>query len=209
MPVTIGLDCETRPHPSDVGENESSPSPELEFPIFEMRPEGAEHGWTALNPALATVAMVGLIHVESGKEVVFGIPADERHALLMVANALEKATRIVGFNSRAFDLPLLIHRMVIHGVRVPLALRRAMAEKPWESERHVDVREAMTFNGKVRGPGTSLRAFALAYGLHDPKAHGDGRASWELEPKELGEYCLGDVRTTLALYEKWRAAMEG
>jgi DNA polymerase elongation subunit (family B) len=183
--------------------------------------------FVALSAPLAHVVCVGLLHLESGVaraiydasvfpvEAVRGEDAepqpDEGSVLAKVNEVIQKpgVTRIVTFNGRGFDLPVLIHRSVALGVGVAEKLARAAREYRYKPNLHIDLYDQFTFFGAVRG-GT-LRSYAIGYGLADPKAAGAGDHVGELvrqgDAAGLTGYCLGDVRTTGQLYRRWAEAV--
>jgi hypothetical protein len=190
--------------------------------------------FAALSPPLARVVCVGMRHLESKREVAFldasrfgkapesfpytgtGLVAlgGEAGVLKAANDALGKVSTLITFNGRAFDVPVLVNRMVSLGVKPCDFLLRAARESRYPNWKgtprlHVDVREQMTFFGACNGAGQTLRAFAIGYGLEDPKANGCGAGVAALvkggDTATLAEYCLGDVRTTAALYERWLA----
>ncbi len=189
----------------------------------------APEDFAALSPALATIVCVGFRRLEDQKDhavwnrgafaqIAEGCePGNGHEAVLDELRLLESVNRIVGaksvdrlvtFNGRAFDLPLLVHRMAGWQIRpCPFLLACARQPRYKGAGAHVDLREAFTFAGAVTGNGTSLRAFALGYGIDDPKAGGDGsKVAAFIERGDaaaLVRYCLGDVATTAALYQRW------
>jgi hypothetical protein len=183
--------------------------------------------FAALSPALARVVAVGMLQLENGRErcAFDAVPlrleetppepshvpfVGEARLLEHVNCLLSKVTRVVTFNGRCFDLAVLVHRSVALGVKPADFLLRAWREYRYKPFAHIDVRDLMTNFGAANGPGTSLRAFALGYGLKDPKAGGAGADVAQLVEKGdaagLCEYCLGDVRATAQLYQRWGEA---
>jgi len=177
--------------------------------------------FASLCPPLARVVAVGMLHPSSGrlhilydaslldlKESRDDVAACDGECGLLVdlAGILNGRgiTRIVTFGGRSFDVPALIHRMRINGVSVPGILTRAAWQKPWEDNPHVDVLNLCTFGGA--GGRYSLRAYALAYGLADPKAESGGEHVLELVLRREGDalchYVEGDVRTTAELWAR-------
>lgn len=126
----------------------------------------------------------------------------EAQVLDLARLAIAKASALVTFNGRAFDIPLLIHRMRINDIDVPSLLMRAIEQKPWESGYHQDLASILSFGGATQR--YSLRAYAIAYGLGDPKQDGDGAGVYDLvqarDGRRVCEYAAGDVRTTAALW---------
>jgi hypothetical protein len=187
--------------------------------------------FAALSPPLARVVCVGMRQVETGREQCFydadlvkgeivpvGSPppvtgkTGERELLEAVNTCLAKTRTLVTFNGRGFDVPVLVHRMVAHELMPCDFLIRAARESRYPNWKgtprlHVDLREQMTFYGASNGAGTSLRAFAIGYGLPDPKSSGDGASVSTLvergDAAGLCSYCMSDVRTATELYRRW------
>jgi DNA polymerase elongation subunit (family B) len=184
--------------------------------------------FAALSPPLARVVCVGFRDVGSGKEMavldakLLGTPENwaqepqvrARQGEDMVLQAVNETLssraveRLVTFRGRSFDLPVLIHRMLVHSIRPAARLLAAFREYRYKPSIHVDLWDAFTGFGAVNG-GCTLRAFAIGYGFDDPKANGSGAEVAQLVERgdgaALADYCLGDVRSTAALYERWVA----
>lgn len=194
--------------------------------------------FAALCPPLARVVAVGMSHPRSGGQLVlfdgtlFGVDmagedlksvryADiegraaageasllrEFMAICDGANGKREVSRFITFNGKGFDVPTLIHRAAIHNIRPAASLWRAANAKPWETDLHVDMASAFRF-GAATGR-YSLEAFALAYGLANPKEEGDGSKLGayvaDQDAASLFQYVMGDVVTTADLHERWRS----
>jgi DNA polymerase elongation subunit (family B) len=180
----------------------------------------------ALCPPLARVVCVCLAHLSPADEIVSELALYDTSALRVPPAAsvdgaqvfpgewgllhrlnavLSKATRIVTFNGAGFDVPTLLMRSMAHDLDAPVLLR-AHTEYRYKPDLNFDLREAFTSFGRFRDG--SLRAFALGMGLPDPKADGGGAHVSDLleagDAAGLVRYCQGDVRTTAALYRRWR-----
>ncbi len=161
--------------------------------------------FAALCPVLCQVIAVGMQCGDRERCLVVGRDAETEEELLAEVNAtLAKASGIVTFNGRGFDVPVLIHRSRIAGVQPAEILLRSAWQKPWEDRPHTDVLDLMTFGGA--GQRYSLEAYAIGYGFENPKSAGvDGSKVGEMYEAgrldEIAEYCLRDVRTTARLLE--------
>jgi hypothetical protein len=218
---TLVLDIET------LGDIQAEHAPALAEMAAANGRDMAPEEFAALSPPLARVVCVGFRRLEDKKDLavwdrgafaeVKEDPGEPHKGELGELQLLETVNRILGakgvdrvvtFNGRAFDLPVLVHRMVSWEIR-PCGFLLAAARQPRYKGAglHVDLREQFTFQGATNGPGTSLRAFALGYGLDDPKAGGDGSKVAHLvengDAAGLVRYCLSDVATTADLYERW------
>ncbi|MDA8597170.1 ribonuclease H-like domain-containing protein [Candidatus Pacebacteria bacterium] len=113
----------------------------------------------------------------------------------------------VTFNGRCFDVPFLLHRSVVCGVKPTVDLMEGRYLYQQKSARHVDLQDQLTFYGAMhRKP--SLHLFCRAYGIESPKTDGVGGDDVaELfqagKFREIAHYNARDVIATTALYEKW------
>lgn len=133
--------------------------------------------------------------------------ADGEKALLVaVQKMLLNAKRLVTFNGRSYDVPVLIHRSLAHAMKPAPLLKRVAFAKPWETDVHVDLINALSFGGAAGK--FALEAYCLGFGIDNPKTHGDGRGVSTLvaaqRADDLLAYCLADVRATAALYQRWQ-----
>jgi hypothetical protein len=182
------------------------------------------HTFCCLFPPLARVVAVGMRNTDTGNGMVLtgigdsvitlppelrvthrALPA-EGPLLAQVADIIMKQHAcLLTFNGRRYDVPVLIHRMVIGGVPVPSALAHAANQKPWEKQYHVDMLNELSFGGAVTP--YSLEAYCIAYGLPNPKSDGDGAAVERLvaagDVERLAQYVMRDVDAVIALWRKW------
>lgn len=140
--------------------------------------------------------------------------ADERELLEQFGTHVERylqtpKARLVTYNGRGFDLPVLVHRSIKHGVHNGRAvLTRAANENRFHPATHLDLMDVVTFTGASgRWP---LAAYAVGYGFTSPKEEMDGA---QVGPAVAGgrivdvvRYCAADVLATLHVY---RAAVAG
>lgn len=113
---------------------------------------------------------------------------------------------VVTFNGRRFDVPFLLHRSVVCGVRPTVDLLQHKYIHLQKTIRHVDLQDQLSFYGAMqRQP--SLHLCCRAYGIESPKDEHDGYAVTELfrekKFRDLARYNAKDVIATTALYEKW------
>lgn len=199
--MTICLDIETV---ADIPEAHASAVARM----AEKR-EQAPETFAALSPMLSRVVCVGMLNLDTGGARCPVNLTDEAALLAEVNSVLAKTTRLVTFNGRGFDVPVLIHRSVINGVPVAPVLWAAANQKPWEDRPHVDAMNVLSFGGTVRR--YSLEAWAIGYGLANPKSGGDGSCVAEMvaagDTESLTRYCMGDVETTAALYRRFKGGV--
>jgi hypothetical protein len=212
----LALDLETIA--ADLGPRPLALLAELAAKREDLTPEA----WGALCPPLARVVAVGFLALESKVEHAlydsWALPAKpdtpgaavlgERVLLHRINHVLKKTTRIVTFNGRAFDVPVLIHRMLIHRLPPARVLVEAAREHRYHPSLHVDVLDLMTLHGAATR--YALRAYALAYGFADfaeKRTSGADIAALVAagDTTAVVRHALDDVRTTAALYERWAA----
>jgi hypothetical protein len=85
---------------------------------------------------------------------------------------VEKYETFVTFNGRQFDVPFLMVRSAIHGIRPSknLLANRYLNHQPGHA-RHIDLLDQLTFYGALRKKG-SLHLWCRAFGIESPKAQG-------------------------------------
>lgn len=110
---------------------------------------------------------------------------------------------VVSYNGRAFDVPFLLGRSLVHGV----AARVDLQGSPYALRPHLDLYRVLTGGGRAPGP-TGLDVVCWALGIPSPKGTMDGSkvadayAAGELEA--IAEYNRGDIRATTAVYQRIR-----
>jgi len=110
---------------------------------------------------------------------------------------------LVSFNGNGFDLPVLIHRSVRHGVHL---LRHTLSPALQAgSLRHIDLMEVFTFEGRVRRYPLAL--YSTAFGFASSKQNMDGPAVAPAVADgrilDVAQYCAADVIATTELYRRW------
>jgi len=122
---------------------------------------------------------------------------------------------VVTFNGRGFDVPFLYLRSAVRGVAIT---RKDWIGYRYSTEPHCDLADQLTFYN-VSGREGAARKFNLdfyckVFGIDSPKSHGvTGRDVNQLMAEgryiEVAEYCLRDVRATVALYKIWKERLAG
>jgi 3'-5' exonuclease len=112
-----------------------------------------------------------------------------------------KRPRLVSFNGRGYDGPMLMIRSAQLGV----ACTRNLVPNRYSIQEHCDLSDVFTFMG-ARREMYRLDYWCRRFGIESPKGGLDGsqvtRAYREGRLEEIGEYCLRDVRATAELYRK-------
>lgn len=112
-----------------------------------------------------------------------------------------KRPRLVSFNGRGYDGPILMVRSAQLGipcVKNLVPYRYSIAE-------HCDLMDVLSFQG-ARRENFSLDYWCRRFDVESPKGGMDGsqvaRAYRQGRIDEIGEYCLRDVRATAELYRR-------
>jgi hypothetical protein len=151
----------------------------------------------------------------SGDGVEFVPCADEAELLTAFWDAAKHYDNVVTFNGRGFDVPFVYLRSAL--LNVPITKKNWLGYR-FATEPHCDLAEQFTFYG-VSGREGAARRFNLdfyckSFGIESPKNQGvTGRdvntLMAEGKFREIAEYCLRDVRATVALYKIWKERLAG
>lgn len=125
---------------------------------------------------------------------------------VMVGKFYDKNNNItfVGFNSNYFDMPLIIKRMLVNGVKFHTILDKS-GLKPWEI-RDVDLCDL--WKGTSYYPD-SLMSVTAALSIKSPKSDIDGsqvsNVYWDTpeEITRIAKYCEHDVEATINVYRRF------
>lgn len=138
--------------------------------------------------------------------------AQEEDMLRKFWDGASKYQHFITFNGRGFDIPFLMIRSAIHGVRPTKDLMRGRYVYQHNADAiHIDLLDQLTFYGAVRRKG-GLHLWSRAFGIESPKSGGItgddvGRLYKEKRFLDIAKYNVGDLRATKALYEKWEKCL--
>jgi predicted PolB exonuclease-like 3'-5' exonuclease len=182
---------------------ETVPSQPASPAVLELAKDQCVVKFASLSPWLAQVVCIGVI-ASDGQET--ALVAQGEAQMLSEANDALRASRgfLVTFGGRFFDVPVLVNRMLVHGLEPCRFLVEAFFESKYKATRHIDLADLLTGFGAAKRP--TLREVCLGHGLPDPKAAGNGSDVAALhaagEFAVLASYCLGDVRSLAALWSR-------
>jgi 3'-5' exonuclease len=201
------------------------------YPTFEALPDRFKPLWEKkasqllrnnedLSPAQLYEQKAG-IFAEFGKVIVIGVGHfkleqeqlflrvkalaghDEAKLLLSFRKIIERFSnvRLVGHNSKEFDIPYIARRMLVAGIELPNALQLS-DKKPWEIP-HVDTMQLWRFGDYKNF--TSLALLAALFDLPTSKDDIDGSQVQHVYYQEnnlerIATYCAKDVALTAQLY---------
>lgn len=110
-------------------------------------------------------------------------------------------TRLVSYNGRGYDGPVLMTRSAQLGIRPS----QQLVPYRYDIGSHCDLMDVLSFHGSTRD-SYSLDYWCRRFDIESPKGSIDGsqvgRAYRDGRIEDIGEYCLRDVRATAALYRK-------
>lgn len=188
---TLILDIETRPDPA-MGVYKDDPEA-FPPPPYHMVTTVAwldiDMGKPASTPGAVTVL----------PSASFGVAQGEIHALREVARILAPKPRLVTFNGRRFDLPVITMRSLKHQIpqRSLLGKDRGIDYLYRYRDDHTDVMDALSLSGA--GVNASQHDVARMLGL--PGKHvGSGDAVGAMTPEQEAAYCLDDVAQLALIY---------
>ena len=112
-----------------------------------------------------------------------------------------RSLRLVSYNGRGYDGPIMMIRSAQLGVRPSINL----VPYRYDISSHCDLQDVLCFQGSTRDR-YSLDYWCRRFDIESPKGSIDGsqvgRAYREGRIEDIGEYCLRDVRATAELYSK-------
>jgi hypothetical protein len=132
-------------------------------------------------------------------------PVDEAELLRAFWVLAAQAEVVVSYNGRNFDVPFLVTRSLVHGVPA----RVDLLGKPYDLRPHLDLYKLLQ-PGRALGPA-GLEVLCWALGVESPKGALDGSqvaptyAAGDIEA--IARYNRGDVRATVAVYQRVRASI--
>lgn len=176
------------------------------------------------SPLTGEVVVIGVLDVDKEQGAVYyqtkkkaeeiqeeGVklkPMSEEAMLREFWRVADSYDIFVSFNGRGFDVPFLMVRSAIHGIRPTKNLMAGRyLDKQSFNALHVDLLDQLSFYGAVRRKG-NLHLWSRAFGIKSPKADGVtgdevGKLFRTGKYLEIAKYNVGDLRATKELYLKW------
>ncbi len=175
--------------------------------------------YLSLYPFTAKVIAIGIHDIEKEKSFVYyegnsneewesrekAVRYKETGEIEMLSSfwrIAEAADRVITFNGRAFDIPFLMLRSAVLGIKPT----KNLISNRYDISCHLDLLEQFTFYGLLRK--FNLDFYCRAFGIESPKSkyisgmevknfYEAGRL------KEIAIYCGLDVLATYKLYKIW------
>lgn len=181
-----------------------------------------------LSPLTGQVVAIGLINPDTNKGIVYvniesnkkELP-DELEEGIVIETGSEKEILekfwetakayncFIDFNGRGFDIPYLMIRSMILGVKpTKNIMSNRYTSLQDRSAYHIDLWDQLSFYGSSRFEKSGLHFWTKALNIKSPKEGGvDGSDVKKLyENKEylkIAEYNIADVKATIELFRKW------
>jgi len=175
------------------------------------------------SPLTGQIVAIGVMDVDDKKGAVYfqseasieqeedGIKLQamsEKEMLEKFWDIAKRCQECISFNGRAFDVPFLMVRSAIHGIRPTINL---MPPRYSSNATHIDLLDQLTFYGSVRKKG-NLHLWCRAFGITSPKVDGIsgddvGKLFQEKKFLEIARYNAGDLKATAELYKYWNEFM--
>lgn len=175
------------------------------------------------SPLTGQIVAIGVMDVDSKQGAVYfqsekgeekevdGIKLKsmtEKEMLEKFWDVAKRCQECISFNGRGFDVPFLMVRSAVHGIRPNINL---MPPRYNSNATHIDLLDQLTFYGSVRKKG-NLHMWCRAFGIKSPKADGVsgddvGKLFNNKEFLKIAEYNVGDLKATAELYRYWNEYM--
>ena len=157
----------------------------------------------ALDPLTGRVVAIGLLFEDrSLQTATFAVIGHDDEAAILrefwntCRGEMGRVNRMIGFNTRLFDLPFLIRRSFKHRIEVPFGIRRG---RYW-AEEMVDLREEWQLGDRqARG---SLDTIAKHLGVGQKNGCGEDFARlWQTDREKAVAYLRNDLELTCRIAE--------
>ncbi|NPA04015.1 MAG: 3'-5' exonuclease [Epsilonproteobacteria bacterium] len=213
--MTCVFDCETIPDVELIRQTFDIEGDDLEVTNKALELYEEEKGNSFLPIAYHQIVAISGIIFEEGKfKKISSIEGkDEKEKIKKFLDFINVANpRLISFNGRSFDLPMLMVRAMKYNLSCPAYFSEEGGSKDkWNNYRsrysekfHLDLMDVLGNFGAMR----SLNLDTLSKMLHLPgKIETDGSRVWQLyydnKMEEIKEYCEGDVLNTFFIFLKY------
>lgn len=177
------------------------------------------------SPLTGEIVAIGMCEYESNKQAVYyqapesaekdqeidGVQyrvMDEKTMLARFWEVVKKCDDVVTFNGYCFDVPYLMVRSAIHGIRPSVNLMQNRYLNYYKMPpRHIDLQDQLSFYGAMRKKG-SLHMWCRAFGIESPKnggVTGDDVSALFKQKRylDIAKYNALDIKATAQLYAKY------
>jgi DNA polymerase elongation subunit (family B) len=177
----------------------------------------------SLAPFTAQIVAIAMLNPDSGQGKVFYqdpndkpgfsddglvefVPGTEESLLTEFWKTVARYGQFITFNGRGFDCPFLMLRSATLAIKPT----RNLMPYRYNFNEHCDLLEQLSFYGAFRK--FNLDFYCKSFGIRSPKSEGVSGADVgplfrEGRYREIAEYCLGDVRATAELFQRWQSLL--
>lgn len=181
-----------------------------------------------LSPLTGKIVALGVLDYEKDKGKVYFEPGKKEYKETIEKNytftpmseakmlrsfwqGAAKYDTFVTYNGRSFDIPYLVVRSAVHGVKPTKNLMsNRYLNSQWNDAKHIDLKDQLNFYGAVdfRRHG-SLHLWTRALGIESPKAGGMsgydvGKYFAAGKILDIARYNARDLTATASLYQRWQ-----
>lgn len=177
------------------------------------------------SPLTGEIVAIGVYDAEKNKGVVYFQAPDQeiqeyrdesfifkpRTEQQMLKDFWQGATKykeFISFNGRSFDVPFIMIRSAVNGIRPTINLmKHRYLGSQYGIVKHIDLMDQLSFYGAVKRRG-NLHLYCQALGIKSPKTRGItgddvGGLFHNKEYKKIAEYNSWDLIATRELFRKW------
>ena len=215
MSAVLAFDIETMPDVAGIRQLHGLPAdlPDREVAELAFQMRRTKTGSDFLPPHLQKVAVISCVLRNDEGIRVFSLEGEERDVIQRFFDGIEKfVPQLVSWNGRGFDLPVLVHRGLIHAVGAAAFWDTGDDNKDFRFNnyinrfhaRHVDLMDVLSI---YAGRGAPLDEMAQLAGL--PGKIGIGGAKvWEThlagDSAKIRDYCEADTANTYLLFLRYQ-----
>lgn len=157
---------------------------------------------SALHWLTCEVALICLGSDSSNIQAISeGTEAEKLEKFLSIASYnLQNGIKLIGHNIIGFDLPIIVNRARLNGLRIPESIGQMNNGRWYWNENIVDTLQVITFGNKQDIAGNSVDAIAKSCGF--PSKLGDGANFYKLwQQNKAGaiSYCKRDVEIEILI----------
>ena len=180
------------------------------------------------SPFMGEIVEIGVLDQDSKGAVYFQAPEEKiedweedniKYRVGTEKDILEKFWEIsrhynnfVTFGGRGFDVPYLMIRSAVNGIRPARNLLENRYLQYQRDAKHYDLVDMFNFYGAMWSKNPKLHFVAQAFGIDTPKSGMDGKevphAFEDKRYKEIARYCMADVVATKEVFEKWKMYLD-
>lgn len=134
---------------------------------------------------------------------------EEEPCIRQVAEWMTEGARLVSWNGRGFDVPVIATRALKYGIAIPLTGGRRDYVYRFKEDAHLDLQDQVTLYGAARPP--KLDHVAKMLGLLG-KTDTDGsmvHELWPVDPDRVVRYCECDALNTAGVYVAYMLSRRG